>query len=360
MRESYFALACLLSGFSQRKILALLEKTKSFERLWKASKKELLSFGLSQVEAEKFLSLRKNSEVDDCWGEVEKKRMGTVCLIDSHYPRILKEIDLPPLVLFYQGNLLERERVAVAVVGSRLSSSKGKYLAKELSKELSKRGFTVVSGLARGIDTSAHLGSLEGEGKTIAVLGCGLDVDYPPDNRALKRKITEEGCVLTEFLPGTEPFAYNFPLRNRIIAGLSRAVIVVEARLRSGALITAHLAADYGREVMAFPGGPENPYSRGCNRLIKEGAYLVENLDDVLGVLGYTEKSASDKVMIGLSESERKILSFLKTGSKQIDEIIRVCGPEAISLLTLLEVKGAISREVGQVYSLNLQVKANP
>ncbi len=360
MKEDYFALACLLTGFSPGKILFILKKAGSFEKLWKATKKELISFGLSQSEAEEFLFFQKKTKVEEFWQGIRKRGIKTVCLTEENYPPLLKEVSFPPLVLFYQGNLPEKERKILAVVGSRLSSFRGKHLAEEISAELSKRGFTIVSGLARGIDTYAHLGALKGEGKTIAVLGCGLDVDYPPENKTLKRKIAEEGIVLTEFLPGTEPLAYNFPRRNRIIAGLSQAVIVIEARLKSGALITAHLAADYGREVMVFPGNPENPYAKGCNRLIKEGACLVENLEDILEVLGFDKESLDKessfrKAKIELSEKEKEIVGLLEDGPRQADEIIRTCGQEAAYLLTLLEIKGVVSREAGQVFSLNYQ-----
>lgn len=359
MSDVYFAFACFLTGFSQKKLAFLLEKARSFERIWEASEDELISFGLTPEEAKRFLLLKENCRVDDYWAELQKKKINILTLSDSHYPSLLKEIDFPPLVLFYQGLLPKTEKPWVGIVGSRLCSSRGKNLAKELSLELSKRGFIIVSGLARGIDTFAHLGALEGKGKTVAVLGCGLDVEYPPENKSLKKRIAEEGLVLTEFLPGTEPLAYNFPQRNRIIAGLSKAVIVVEARLKSGALITAHLAADYGREVMAFPGNPENPYARGCNQLIKEGAFLVESLEEVLEVLGFAEETTQENVFFDLSEDEEEIVKLLEAGVQQTDEIIRTCGQKALSLLTLLEVKGVVSRQAGQIFSLNHRLKKN-
>ena len=366
MRDNYFALACLLTGFSHKKLIALHEKTNCFEKIWKASKDELILLGLTEAETQRFLSLKeslnKNSKLDSLWCRLKDMGINIVSLSDSFYPPLLREISFRPLLLFYKGKLPNATKPWVAIVGSRICSSRGRNLAKELAFELSSRGFTIVSGLARGIDTYAHIGALEGSGETVAVLGCGLDIDYPFENRFLKEKIVQKGALITEFLIGVEPMACNFPQRNRIIAGLSQAVIVVEARVKSGALITAHLAADYGREVMAFPGGPENPYTRGCNRLIKEGAYLVENLEDILEILGFSEKSVSsnevsDLIYEGLSEQEKRVVDLLKTGVRQVDEIIRFCGREAISLLTILEVKGVVSRQPGQVFTLNHQLK---
>lgn len=359
MTDNYFALACFLTDFSRIKLTALLEKTNCFKRIWEASIDELVWLGLSFEEAKIFSSLRKNCQVENFWSELQKRNINLLSLSDRQYPYLLRETAFPPLVLFYHGELPEESKPWVAIVGSRLCSSRGKILAKELAFELSSRGFSIVSGLARGIDTYAHIGALEGKGKTVAVLGCGLDVDYPPENKSLKKRIIEEGAVLTEFLPGTKPLAYNFPQRNRIIAGLSKAVVVVEARVKSGALITAHFAADYGREVMAFPGNPENPYTRGCNRLIKEGAYLVENLEDILEILGFPEGRILEEEVSDLSEKEKRIVELLQAGAQQADEIIRVCGQEALSLLTILEVKGIVSRQAGQTFTLNHQLKSN-
>ncbi len=359
MADNYFALACLLTDFSQKKLTTLLKKTSCFKTVWEASVNELVSLGLSLDEAKKFSSLRKNCQIEKVWSELKRRKINVLSLFDKQYPSHLKEITLPPLVLFCQGELPKGDKPWVAIVGSRLCSSRGKILAKELAFELSNRGFTIVSGLARGIDTYAHVGALEGKGKTVAVLGCGLDIDYPPENKFLKKRIVEEGAILSEFLLGTEPVAYNFPQRNRIIAGLSKAVIVIEARVKSGALITAHLAADYGRDVLAFPGNPENSYARGCNRLIKEGAYLVENLEDILEILGFSEDFVLSEKVSDFTEEEKKIIELLQEGVQRVDEIIRVCGSESLSLLTMLEVKGIVSRQAGQIFSLNHQLKNN-
>jgi DNA processing protein len=202
-------------------------------------------------------------------------------LSSSDYPEYLKEIFDPPTVLYYFGDV-KPDDVCMGIVGSRKSSEYGKNTAKSFASKLSQNGFAVVSGMARGIDTKAHEGALESEGKTYAIIGSGLDIVYPPENKKLMQKIIDNGAVISEFPPGTKPNPYNFPIRNRIISGMSLGVIVVEAGLRSGSLITANLALEQGRDVFAVPGNINRIINKGSNKLIKEGAKLVENIDDIL------------------------------------------------------------------------------
>jgi len=211
---------------------------------------------------------------------------GTHLMADEPgYPQLLRNIADPPPVL----TLLGREELlngrAMAVVGARNASGNGRFLAASLARDVSRRGLTVVSGLARGIDTAAHQGGLDGDGSTIAVLGAGLDIVYPPENADLHARIAVEGLIISERAPGTPPLARHFPRRNRIIAGLSSAVLVVEAAARSGSLMTARLAGAEGREVMAVPGSPLDPRHAGTNQLLREGAALVTGIDDVMAAL---------------------------------------------------------------------------
>ena len=201
---------------------------------------------------------------------------------DSDYPVMLGEGITPPPLLFARGDLSLLHRPAAAIVGSRHATPQAVRIARDFGRDLSSRGITVVSGMAAGIDTAAHSGALEGSGRTVAVWGTGIDRVYPPANRDLAHRIAEEGLLLSEFPLGTRPLAGNFPRRNRIIAALAQAVLVVEAALESGSLITARLAAEIGREVMAVPGSIDNPHSKGCHKLIKEGAKLVEFSADIL------------------------------------------------------------------------------
>jgi len=216
------------------------------------------------------------------WNYLKSRNFRLICIGDDDYPANLAEIPDPPAVLFSSGALLPRDLVAVAIVGSRYASPAGILFAEKLSSDLALCGLTVVSGLALGIDSAAHRGALRAQGRTLAVLGCGLDVNYPSINADLREEITKAGALITEFLPGDPPSSGNFPSRNRIISGLSLGVVVVEAAERSGSLITARFALEQGREVFAVPGMAQSMRSKGAHRLIKQGAKLVEDAEDVL------------------------------------------------------------------------------
>lgn len=208
-----------------------------------------------------------------------------VCLGDDAYPPLLLQTPDPPLLLYAQGDLALLNQRSLAIVGSRNASAQGVDNARHFGAHLSRQGWTIVSGLAFGIDGAAHEGGLQGPGRTVAVVGTGLDRVYPARHRALAHRIAAQGLLLSEYAPGTPPLAQNFPQRNRIIAGLARGTLVVEAALQSGSLITARQAADYGREVFAVPGSIHSPLSRGCHALIRQGAKLVESADDILDEL---------------------------------------------------------------------------
>lgn len=216
------------------------------------------------------------------WLEQDHQQRHLICYEDCTYPRLLKELACPPILLFVHGNISCLHQPQLGMVGSRRASSNGKYTACWLAGELAKQGFVITSGLAAGIDSNVHKGALAVNGGTIAVVGTGIDLVYPPENRQLASHIMEHGAVVSEFPLGTAPLAGNFPQRNRIIAGLSLGVIVVEATLRSGSLITARLAMENNREVFAIPGSIHDGATRGCHRLIREGAKLVEDVDSVL------------------------------------------------------------------------------
>jgi DNA processing protein len=238
---------------------------------------------------------------------LEKHQVQIVTLADSGYPELLRTIFDPPPVLYIKGTLSERDRLAVAVVGSRKSSSYGRLTAEKICLDLVSRGVTVVSGLARGIDSFAHRGALKGRGRTIAVLGNGVDYIYPRENRKLYEEIVEKGAVISEFPLGTPPDRKNFPVRNRIISGMSLGVVVVEASDRSGALITADLALEQGREVLAIPGNISSYTSRGTHRLIKQGAKLVETVEDILEELSISRMEVGIQMQQLPSNSSRPV-----------------------------------------------------
>jgi len=263
-----------------------------------------------------------------------------------------------------RGALVREDALAVAVVGSRRATEYGEGVAEELGAQLAARGITVVSGLARGIDSAAHRGALRAGGRTIAVLGSGVDVVYPPENRRLAARIEASGAVLSQFAPGTPPLPHHFPLRNRVIAGLALAVVVVEAAARSGALITARMAAEFGREVMAVPGRVTSPASRGAHALIRDGATLIESWEDVVAELparwrecvtsttgGERAARADDRATTRHGEDAARVLGVLGAEPATMDDIIEKTGVlsgRAAALLLTLELDGHIRRIEGE------------
>jgi len=283
--------------------------------------------------------------------------MGCVLFSGSGYPSALSDIPDPPAVLFFEGELENAlQKPVVAVIGSRRSSVYGLGVARSLSRALSSSGICVTSGLARGIDGEAHRGSLAAGGPPIAVLGCGIDVPYPPEHSKLARSITNCGALVSEYPPGTKPDRFNFPERNRIISGLSRGVIVVEAGERSGTMITVNSALDQGREVFAVPGEVTRSTSFGTNRLLKEGANLVTSVDDVLEVLGISVKK---QTALRLPDVEGEVavavVQLLADAPLHFDEMVRKLelDPGALQAeLLMLEMQGHIIRRPGEIYTL--------
>ena len=269
------------------------------------------------------------------------------------YPEKLYEIKNPPKEIYYRGNLDLLKKRCVAVVGSRTTTVYGRNTAGAIGRSLGAAGVTVVSGMAMGIDSCAHEGALNVGGSTAAVLGCGPDICYPPENRILMADICRSGLLLTEYPPGTPANRYNFPNRNRIISGLCEATVVVQARNRSGALITAELAAEQGREVFAVPGNIDSQYNLGNNRLIKEGAAPIICTDDILEYLGLTGADEAD-AKERLSDREYQIYEILKNeGELSVDEVCMRTGftPAYVNpILSVMEMKGFISSEMGRVF----------
>jgi DNA processing protein len=281
--------------------------------------------------------------------EIERAGIGLLTPFDPEFPRPLAEIADPPLLLFVLGNRERLRSPAVAVVGSRNATRYGRDVASALGKGLSSVGVSVVSGLARGVDTAAHEAALDGPGGTIAVLGCGLDVDYPRENARLKREIERSGVLLSEFAPGEEPRPQNFPIRNRIIAGLSSGVVVVEASRRSGSLITARLAADFGRDVFAVPGSVFSETSAGAHELLRDGAILCRGVDDVFAELFPALRSAPASwaspaaAPPDLTAEARRLFEVLASESPaSAEDLVRATDlPAAVVLAGLMELEAA-------------------
>lgn len=350
----------LICGYSNKLFMSLYNYFGSVEEAWKADlnnfERDFIKIkGFSPVLVEKLIARKKNIDLDKEFEKVLSLGIELITIQSRSYPPLLLEIFNSPPLLFVRGELIKKQNRSIAIVGSRRASSYGKLVAEELACDLSERGITVVSGLARGIDSAVHKGALEKEGGTIAVLGCGLDTVYPPENRKLFNDISEKGSVVSEFPLGTIPAQQNFPLRNRIISGLADGVVVVEASEKSGALITADFALDQGREVFAVPGSVKNRQSKGSHKLIKAGACLIESADDILDELGFKTEKPEDKKndKPDFSLEEQMILEILKDESKQIETIVdesRFSAAKVASTLTLLEIRGFLKQDTGKNY----------
>ncbi len=351
----------------------LLERFGSADRALGASVSELAKVdGIGLRTAERIAGTR---EKFDCSAEIDlAARLGVylLSLQDPRYPPMLKRIHDPPPVLYVKGALSRDDNLAISIVGSRRCSMYGREQAARLAHMLASAGFTICSGMARGIDTEAHNGALAARGRTIAVQGCGLANIFPAENKRLFGLICESGACISELPLGYEPLAENFPPRNRIIAGLSLGTIVIEAPLRSGALITAAAALDYNREVMAVPGKIDSPPARGSNRLIKQGAKLIESVEDVMEALGYLGEQLQDHVaavaenaaqkaemplfdagQLKLGPDERKIHDLLTKEPTHIEQIIADTGlsPGAVNAaLISLRLKALIKQLPGSFF----------
>lgn len=285
--------------------------------------------------------------------EKVKRKIGRIGAGSPDYPALLKEIKDYPTELFYIGNIKLLKKRCAAVVGSRNTNQYGRSMAVAISKKLAERDVAVVSGMARGIDTCAHRGALSANGSTIAVLGCGVDICYPAENSGIKKEIEETGLVISEYAPGIKPQRYRFPQRNRIISGLSEITVVVQARNNSGALITAELSAEQGREVCALPGNIDSQYNLGSNKLIKDGARPIVSIADVLEAMGLDaiEQKEAEKL---LSDTEMKIFNILRQdGEMGMDEICRRLGkPPAYvtGIVTVMELKGIVFSSLGKIF----------
>jgi len=368
-REAYIALN-MIDGVGPIRVRALRDRFGEPQTILAASKSELMQVeGVGEEVARSITRWRETVDLDAELQRIEKFGARVVSCDDAEYPKHLREIYDPPLVLYVKGSLTERDALAIAVVGSRRTTLYGQDMARKLAFQLARVGVTVVSGLARGIDTAAHNGALQAKGRTVAVIGCGIDIVYPAENKKLADEIVEKGgAVVTEFPFGVQPDRQNFPMRNRIISGWSLGVVVVEANLKSGALITANQAGEQGRQVFAVPGRADSILSRGANKLIKDGAKLTEDVEDILGEFEYllpkmATKSAEPvlegegtKPALQLSETEEKVMAQVGNEEVAIDEIIRASGLTTACVsatLLALEMKRLIRQLPGKQYVRN-------
>lgn len=340
-----------------KKLIALYKRP---EKIFSASYKELAGIpGIGPKKAKNIKEFKEWEKIDAQLKKLESKKINLVTLDDRGYPEILKNMEDSPIILYTRGSVQKEDRFAIAVVGSRKYSSYGKFAVEKLSSELSLLGFTIVSGMARGIDTLAHTTAVGSGGRTIAVMGSGIDVPYPPENKLLMEKIANAGCVISEFPPGTQPERENFPRRNRLISGLSLGVLVVEATADSGSLITASYAADQGKEVFAVPGNINSANSAGTNELIKNGVKPVRNAEDIVEELAPVLKGfikTKEKAKAELTVDEQSLCDIMTAEPKHVDVLSRESSMPAskvLGILLSLELKGVAKQTEGKKFFLS-------
>lgn len=353
----------MVPGIGPARLRALLDHFRGdLEAAWKAPARELREAGLDRRSIESLCSLRSDLPVDREIDRVQELGISVLTWEDERYPRLLMKIDSAPPVLYLRGRLVEADDWALAVVGTRRASSYGREAARRLVAPLSRLGVTIVSGLALGIDGEAHQAALDAGGRTIAVLASGIDVIYPPEHRRLAERVQRQGALLSEYPLGTPPERKNFPPRNRIISGLSRGVLVVEASGKSGALITARFAAEQGRDVFAVPGSILTKRHLGTNTLISQGATPVLAPEDIVEELQLKMLPQKQQVQraVETSAAERALLDCLTDEPVHIDDIRQLVGlsiAEISSALAILELKGLV-RQTGPMQYVNIREEA--
>jgi DNA processing protein len=351
LNKSYWVGFNLVKGIGAVRLQGLLNHFGDLAIAWRAPMDALHAAGLSQKLCERVVQMREGINLEKVMSDINSKGIKILIWEDEQYPTRLKEIDQPPPVLYVRGELTKEDFWAVAVVGTRRVSAYGRQIAEELGAYLAANGVSVISGLARGVDAIAHQAAIKNGGRTIAVLGSGVDRIYPPEHAQLAEKIIAQGAVISDYAPGTPPDASNFPSRNRIISGLAMATVVVEAGETSGALITAQFAIDQGREVFAVPGNILAPQSKGTNNLIAQGAYPMLSARDLLEILDLRRVSEQRSIRqsIPCDETEAQLMNFLTHDPLHLDEIQNLSGlpiERVSATLVMMELKGLI-RQVG-------------
>ncbi|MER3438938.1 MAG: DNA-protecting protein DprA [Chloroflexota bacterium] len=336
------------------RIQRLLEAFGSLRAAWHAPVSQLRAV-LDERSVESLAQTRATLALEKEIERLDKLGVRVVTLADADYPPLLAQIPSPPPVLYVRGSLQPDDATAVAIVGTRRATAGGREIASRLARELAEAGVTIVSGLARGIDGVAHQAALDAGGRTLAVLGSGVNVIYPPEHRQLAQRIVDAGALISDYPPDTQPDAVNFPPRNRIISGLSLGVVIVEAPEKSGALITCDFAADQGREVFVVPGSVLSHATQGSNRLLRDGARVVLSAEDVLEDLQLLRRREQTAVQqaLPMTDDERRVLALLTAEPQHIDDLAAAANLEisaASALLTMMELKGVVRNAGAQHY----------
>jgi len=359
-REAFVALN-MIRDLGPVRVRQLLERFGDSTNILRASRAELQQVhGIGPEISDSIVNWEKSVDLPGELKRIEQSGCHIVIQSDENYPPLLKQIYDPPTVLYVMGKLTAADKNAIAIVGSRMTTHYGIEVARKLAFQLAYTGVTVVSGGARGIDTAAHQGALNAKGRTIAVLGTGINLVFPAENAELFQRIAAEGALVTQFPFNRPADKQSFPIRNRLVAGMTFGTVVVEANLTSGALITAGMAVDFGRQVFAVPGRIDSPRSKGCHDLIKKGAKLCEGVEDILSEFEYmfpaAKMAAAQPPAMTLSETERAVYDLLDNEEKTIDEMIRRSGlaPSAVSVALLgLEMKRVIRQLPGKMFVRN-------
>ena len=355
VEDNYIMWLARIEGISIKKKEDMLEYFGSAEEIFKASNIQLENFAKKhRININGLLKIKDEDLLKDYINELYKKNIRYITKYNFEFPKLLKNITNCPLGLYVIGEIPDDLSKKVAVIGARKCTQYGSNNAYKFSKELAEKGVVIVSGMALGIDSMAHKGAIDGGGKTIAILGCGVDLIYPAINKTLRENIIYNGCVISEFAPGTNPYPTNFPIRNRIISGISEAILVIEAAKRSGTLITVGQALDQGRDVFALPGNINNIMSQGTNDLLKDAAFPLTDIKDVLFNLGINENKENvyneeelllpdEKIIYELIMSEPISIDEIIIKSNLQIQIVQYC-------VTMLELKGLVQKIAGQRY----------
>lgn len=345
----YWVATSAIPGVGTATFNYLLKHFRSLKKFWEAPSEKIKKLKVDAKTRQEILEFRQKVDPKVYLDTVYERGIKIVSIVDRAYPTNLRKISDAPPVLYYRGSFLAQDDLALAVVGARYCTAYGRQATEQLVSSLVMSGLVIVSGLARGIDSVAHRAALEAGGRTIAVLGSGIDIVYPPENKGLVEQIIKNGTVVSEFPLGFAPIASNFPARNRIISGLALGVMVAEAAVDSGSLITAGCAAEQGREVFAVPGSINSKMSAGTNNLIKEGVHPVTEAQDILEILNIREKlkkvETKKEAVLPKDEVQSKILENLNGGTKHIDKIVAETGikiDKVSAALSVMEIRGFV------------------
>jgi DNA processing protein len=347
----------MVKGIGAVRLRSLLDFFGNAQTAWQAHPEELRATGIPVGIIDNLIKLRQSISLDVVWDQIQKQDIQVIIWGDEAYPLRLREIDNAPPLLYVRGSLEIEDEWGVAIVGTRRITSYGRQVAERIAVKLVSSGITIISGLALGVDTVAHQAALDGGGRTLAVLGCGVDRIYPPRNRQLAERILTSGALISDYPPGTPPEASNFPPRNRIISGLSLATVVVEAGEKSGALITADFAVDQGREVFAVPGNIFSPQSRGPNRLIQNGAHPLLDPQEILDNfdLQHVTAQCEARVVLPGNATEAQLFEILGHEPLHVDEIRAQTDlpiEDVTAALALMELKGMVRQVGGMRYTV--------